>query len=100
MQYQKASWYNDLGLSANYNMKREALNSSETVIDNDILLPLIDDMLKCRKAGAEKVNAMYDTDIRVELSSSWEDNQEETEAEEDRDTEEEGGSDGETVQTE
>ena len=82
MQYQKASWYNDLGLSANYNMKREALNSSETVIDNDILLPLIDDMLKCRKAGAEKVNAMYDTDIRVELASSWEDNQEETEADE------------------
>lgn len=100
MQYQKASWYNDLGLSANYNMKREALNSSETVIDNDILLPLIDDMLKCRKVGAEKVNAMYGTDIRVELSSSWEDNQEETEAEEERDTEEEGGSDGETVQTE
>ena len=97
MQYQKASWYNDLGLSANYNMKREALNSSETVIDNDILLPLIDDMLKCRKVGAEKVNAMYGTDIRVELSSSWEDNQEETEAEEERDTEEEGGSDGETV---
>lgn len=80
MQYQKASWYNDLGLSANYNMKREALNTSETVIDNDILLPLIDDMLKCRKAGAEKVNAMYGTDIRVELASSWEDNQEETEA--------------------
>lgn len=89
MQYQKASWYNDLGLSANYNMKREALNSSETVIDNDILLPLIDDMLKCRKVGAEKVNAMYGTDIRVELSSSWEDNQEETEAEEETETEEE-----------
>lgn len=82
MQYQKASWYNDLGLSANYNMKREALNSSETVIDNDILLPLIDDMLKCRKDGAEKVNTMYGTDIRVELASSWEDNQEETEADE------------------
>ena len=82
MQYQKASWYNDLGLSANYNMKREALNSSETVIDNDILLPLIDDMLKCRKVGAEKVNAMYGTDIRVELTSSWEDNQEETEVDE------------------
>lgn len=88
MQYQKASWYNDLGLSANYNMKREALNSSETVIDNDILLPLIDDMLKCRKVGVEKVNAMYGTSISVELSSSWQDNQEETEAEEETETEE------------
>ena len=100
MQYQKASWYNDLGLSANYNMKREALNSSETVIDNDILLPLIDDMFKCRKAGAEKVNAMYGTDIRVELSSSWEDNQEETEAEEETETEEEVLDNDTTVQTE
>ena len=26
-QYLKASWMNDLGLSANYNMKREAINS-------------------------------------------------------------------------
>lgn len=101
MQYQKASWYNDLGLSANYNMKREALNSSETVIDNDILLPLIDDMLKCRKAGAEKVNAMYDTDIRVELSSSWEDNQEETEADEQTENDSEEVLDNDTtVQTE
>lgn len=100
MQYQKASWYNDLGLSANYNMKREALNSSETVIDNDILLPLIDDMFKCRKVGAEKVNAMYGTDIRVELSSSWEDNQEETEAEEETETEEEVLDNDTTVQTE
>ena len=89
LQYQRASWYNDLGLSANYNMKREALNSSESVIDNDILLPLIDNMLKCRKEGAEKVNAMYGTNISVELSSSWEDNQDETDAEEETETTEE-----------
>lgn len=101
MQYQKASWYNDLGLSANYNMKREALNSSETVIDNDILLPLIDDMLKCRKVGAEKVNAMYGTDIRVELASSWEDNQEETEVDDQTESDSKEVPDNDTtVQTE
>lgn len=81
LQYHKASWYNDIGLSANYNMKREALNSGESSMNNDILLPLIDDMLNCRKIACEKVNAKYGLNISVELSSSWEDNQEEIENE-------------------
>lgn len=74
-QYIKASWFNELGLNANFNMKREALNSSESSLNDDILLPLIDDMLQCRKDGLEKVNKMFGTNISVELSSSWEDNQ-------------------------
>ena len=74
MQYQKASWFNELGLNANYNMKRESLNSSESQLNNDALLPLIDDMLKNRQIFAEKVNAMFGTNISVELASSWEDN--------------------------
>lgn len=78
-QYLRAGWFNDLGLNANYNMKREALNSAETGLNDDALLPLVDDMLKCRKEGAERVNDMYGTDISVEFSSSWEDNAEETE---------------------
>lgn len=81
LQYHKASWYNDIGLSANYNMKREALNSGESSMNNDILLPLIDNMLICRKEACEKVNAKYGLNISVELSSSWEDNQEEIENE-------------------
>lgn len=76
-QYIKASWYNDLGLNANYNMKRESLNSSESQMNNDALLPLVDDMLKCRKEGVEKVNNMYGLNITVELASAWEDNAEE-----------------------
>ena len=79
LQYHKASWYNDIGLSANYNMKREALNSGESSMNNDILLPLVDDMLNCRKIACEKVNKKYGTNISVDLSSSWEDNQEEIE---------------------
>lgn len=79
-QYLKASLYNELGLNANYNMKREALNSAESSINDDILFPLVDEMLRARKEGAEKINAMYGTDISVELSSSWKDNKEEEEA--------------------
>lgn len=80
-QYLKASWFNELGLNANYNMKRESLNSSESQMNNDALLPLVDDMLKCREQAIKKVNEMFGTDISVSLASSWEDNEEEIELE-------------------
>lgn len=78
-QYLKASWYNEIGLNANYNMKREALNSAESTVNDDILFPMIDIMLRYRKEGAEAVNTMYGTDIQVELASSWQDNKKEEE---------------------
>lgn len=78
-QYLKASWYNELGLNANYNMKREALNSAESSINNDILFPLVDEMLRQRQTACKKINAMYGTEITVKLSSSWSDNKKEEE---------------------
>ena len=80
-QYLKASWYNEIGLNANYNMKRESINSGESQLNNDMLLPLIDNMLTCREIGIQKVNNMFGTNISVSLSSSWEDNAEEIELE-------------------
>ena len=70
-QYLKGSWYNDLGLNANYNMKRESINESESDMNEDALLPLIDDMLQSREIAVEQINKMFGTDIKVELSSSW-----------------------------
>ena len=70
-QYLKASWFNDIGLNANYNMKREAINSNESKLNDDMLFPTVDDMLEHRKEGVEKVNEMYGTNISVELNSSW-----------------------------
>lgn len=70
-QYIKSSWYLELGIQSNYNMKRESLNDAETTMDEDVLLPLIDDMLEERKIGLERVNKMWGTNITVELSSSW-----------------------------
>lgn len=81
IQYIKASWYNEIGLDANYNMKRESINSGESQLNRDALLPLVDTMLDYRRKGAEEVNAMFGTSISVELASSWEDNQEELDAE-------------------
>ena len=77
LQYYKANWYNDIGLSSNYNMKREALNTGEASINNDILLPLVDDMLRCRQVACDKINVKYGLEVSVELNSSWEDNQKE-----------------------
>ena len=92
LQYFKASWYNEIGLNANYNMKRESINSGESQLNNDALLPFIDDMLNMRKTYAKKVNAMFDTSISVEYNSAWRDNEIEIEEEQKKlSTENKGG---------
>lgn len=70
-QYVKGSWLNELGVQSNYNMKRETITSNENILNVDGLLPLIDDMLNCRKEDIEKVNKMFGTNIKVELNSAW-----------------------------
>ena len=80
MQYVKASLYNDLGLQANYNMKREAINAGESQLTEDQLHPLIDNMLKERQEGLDRVNKMFGTNIKVTFNSAWEINEREEEA--------------------
>lgn len=72
-QYLRGTKLNEIGLQSNYNMKRERLTSSETDLNEDALKPLIDTMLDERKFALDKVNAMYGTNITVELNSSWKD---------------------------
>lgn len=71
IQYYKASLYNELGLNANYNMKRERLNLGEVSMNVDALLPYVDNMLNERQKAVTKINEKYDTDISVSLNSSW-----------------------------
>ena len=71
LQYYKASMFNDLGLNANYNMKRERLNTQEVSMNIDALMPFVDSMLKERVEGVKRVNEMFGTDITVTLGSSW-----------------------------
>lgn len=70
-QYLKASWFNEIGLNANYNMKREYLSEEELAANTDALLPLVDDMLQCRKDALDFVNKHYGTSITVEKNSAW-----------------------------
>lgn len=74
IQYIKGSWYNEIGLNAQFNMKREAINSAESTLNEDILYPAVDVMLQCRKKAVEKINKMFGTNITVELNSVWEQN--------------------------
>lgn len=71
-QYIKASWFNEIGLNSNFNMKREALSESEAEMNNDALLPLIDDMFICRQEFVENMNEMYGTNVSVRKSGAWE----------------------------
>lgn len=70
-QYVKASMYNEIGLGANWNSKKERLAVAEVETNSDNLYPLVDDMLNNRRKALEKVNEMFGTDIQVEFNSSW-----------------------------
>lgn len=72
-QYLKAGVFNDIGLNANYNMKRESINASEAQMGTDALLPLTDDMLFNRRQGFKRVKDVLNIDIECEFGSAWED---------------------------
>ena len=80
-QYLKASWFNEIGLNTNFNMKREYLSSEEIAANTDILLPLVDDMLHNRETACERINAMFGLNISVHKNSAWENKTRESEAE-------------------
>lgn len=75
-QYLKASWYNEIGLNSNYNMKRERIVSAEAELTDDALIPLVDDMLDWRLKACEEIKELYSDkydldDLTVELNAIW-----------------------------
>ena len=73
-QYIKGSLYNELGINANFNMKRESINGEEAALNDDALMPLIDDMLKQRRKMCDEINEMFGLDVSVDYGSSWHSN--------------------------
>lgn len=73
-QYLKGSMYNELGINANFNMKREALSGQEVALNDDALMPLIDDMLKQRRAMCDELNEMFGLSVSVDYGSTWHSN--------------------------
>ena len=77
-QYIKASLYNDIGVNANYNMKRESINANESDLNNDSLFTLIDDMISVQNRAFEKFNNATGLNVTVQKSSIWERIEDET----------------------
>src|SRR5699024_11216815 len=67
----KACMYNEIGLNANFNMKRERLNTSEIEMNSEALYPLVDNMLYNRRLAIDAINEKFGTNIEVEFNSSW-----------------------------
>lgn len=72
-QYIIGTFYNNLGIQSQFNMKREAINEAEALLSQDTLFPLTDEMLEMRKQGVERINKMFGTNIEVDYSGVWKD---------------------------
>lgn len=70
-QYLKSNLYNEVGLSSNFNMKRERLLSAEIDQNEDSLFPLVYNMMQCRIEAVKKINAMFNLNIKVDFGSVW-----------------------------
>jgi hypothetical protein len=70
-QYIKASLYNEIGLSANFNMKRERLTAGEIEVGDDSNYPFVYNMLKCRVKATDLLNEMFNLSVNVDFGSVW-----------------------------
>ena len=75
-QYIKASWFNEIGLNSNYNMKRERIVSTEAEMNDDALIPFVENMLTWRRKAIEDVKELYGDkfdlgDLTVDLNYIW-----------------------------
>lgn len=70
-QFLSAELNNLIGLATNNNMKRERLTTNEVEVNKNASYPFTDNMLKNRQSAVEKINEIFDTEIKVDFSSVW-----------------------------
>lgn len=106
-QYYKANMLLELGLNANFNMKRERLSETEILLNNTEILPFVENMLTERKNAVKAINEKYGTQIEVDLKSAWKTEKENNdksaetlETETASETDETDGNETETAETE
>lgn len=64
------AFFRDIGIKMN-NPKKAQVNEEELTVNNQLLLISVEDMLKARKEGIEKVNNMFNLNITVELNEKF-----------------------------
>lgn len=67
----QVAWYNELGIDPAFSAKREYVSAEEIGSNTDLLMPLIDHMLVCRKDALDQINGLFGTNITVEKASAW-----------------------------
>ena len=70
-QYIKSVMFNEVGISSNFNMKRERLVSGEVEQSEDSLVPFVYNMLQCRQNAVNAINEKYGLNITVDFGSVW-----------------------------
>ena len=70
-QFIKSNMFNEVGLSSNFNMKRERLISSEVDQAEDSLFPFVYNMMENRLEAVESINEKYGLSISVDFGSVW-----------------------------
>lgn len=63
-------FYRDLGVKM-YNPKKAQVNEEELQVNDQLLLISVDDMLKARTEGLERVNKMFNCNITVSLNERF-----------------------------
>ena len=84
IQYDKAAEANELGLMANWNAKRESIAQAETLLNDDVTHPFVDDMMQTWQSWIDEVNEKYgellDNGLyTIDWGSAWKQNEEEKE---------------------
>lgn len=69
--YINSKFYNEIGLFINNNMKKERLITDEVTSNMNVVYPLVDNMLQSRREKLKLINEMFDLNIEVEFTSSW-----------------------------
>lgn len=77
-QYISSRYYSELGIVLNNNMKSQYVNEAE--LGKSTGMPLIYNMLACRREAVDEINALFGRDIKVSLSEEWNDELEADEA--------------------
>ena len=70
-QYYKSNLLAEIGLNSQFNMKRERLTENEVLLNNDDLMPFVENMLFERQTAVKAINEKYGTNITVDLKSVW-----------------------------
>lgn len=69
--YLKSSLYNEVGIQSNINDKKERMIRAEVEQNQELLYPFINNMYNNRVVAVEKLNELYNLNVRVKYGSVW-----------------------------